>query len=31
MLAAYVIVAVVLLGYSVMLMLRVKSEEKRDQ
>jgi hypothetical protein len=31
MLAAYVIVAVVLLGYSVMLMLRVNTEEKRDQ
>ena len=31
MLAAYVIVAVVLLGYSVMLMLRVSSEEQRER
>ncbi len=31
MLAAYTIVAVVLLGYSVMLMLRVGNEEKRER
>lgn len=30
MLAAYVIVAVVLLGYSAMLMLRVRAEELRE-
>jgi len=31
MLAAYTIVAVVLLGYSVMLMLRVRAEENRER
>ena len=31
MLAAYVIVAVVLVGYSVMLMLRVRAEEQREE
>jgi len=31
MLAAYTIVALVLLGYSVMLMLRVKAEEQRER
>jgi hypothetical protein len=31
MLAAYIIVAVVLLGYSAMLMLRVGAEEKRER
>jgi len=31
MLAAYLIVAVVLVGYSVMLMLRVRTEEQRER
>ena len=31
MIAAYTIVAVVLLTYSVMLMLRVRAEEQREQ
>ena len=31
MLAAYAIVAVVLVGYSVMLMVRARKEEKREQ
>jgi putative exporter of polyketide antibiotics len=31
MLAAYTIVAIVLVGYSVMLMLRVAAEEKREE
>lgn len=31
MLAAYVIVAVVLVGYSAMLMLRVRTEEQRER
>lgn len=30
MLAAYTIVAVVLVGYAIMLMLRVRAEEKRE-
>ena len=31
MIAAYTIVAVVLLGYSVMLMLRARAEEQRER
>ncbi len=31
MIAAYTIVAVVLVGYSMMLMLRVRAEEQREQ
>ena len=31
MVAAYLIVAVVLVGYSVMLMLRVRNEEQREE